>query len=92
MELNIVKQDDKTLMIEAKDETVTLTNLISNELWEDKSVKEAAQIKQHPYMDEPKILVKVSKGKPKSALKKASDRVLAQTDEFRKEFKKALKK
>jgi len=92
MELNVVKEDEKTLSLELKGETVALTNLIRKELWSDKNVVESAQIKEHPYLAEPKVFVKVSRGGPKNALKKASDRIESQLNEFRTKFKSALKK
>ena len=91
MELKAVKESDDVLMLEVKGETVTVTNAIKGELWDDENVKEAAQVKEHPYLAEPKIFVKVSKGKPATALDKAAERVLKQTEEFSEAFKKALK-
>ncbi|MCX6820851.1 MAG: hypothetical protein NT016_02795 [Candidatus Aenigmarchaeota archaeon] len=91
MELKSVKESDDTLLLEVKNETVTVTNVIKGELWDDENVKEAAQIKEHPYLAEPKIFVKVSKGKPVVALDKAAERVIKQIDEFSESFKKALK-
>ena len=92
MELKAVKQDEKTLMLEIKGETIALTNLVRQELWNDKSVDEAAQIKEHPYLAEPKIFVKVDRGAPVTALEKASERIESQLNEFREKFKTALKK
>lgn len=92
MELKKVKEDDKTLLLECKGESYTLTNLIRDELWEDKSVAEAAQVKEHPYLAEPKVFVKVSRGEPLTALEKTNDRLLDQVKEFREKFKTALKK
>jgi len=68
-----------------------VTNAIRGELWEDKNVKEAAQIKEHPYLAQPKVFVKTSRGKPETALNKATEKVLKQTEEFAEKFKKALK-
>ena len=92
MQLKVVKEDDKTLLLETQGETVTLTNALREELWEDKAVTEAAQIKEHPYLAEPKIFVKVSRGSPRTALEKAAERIADKAREFREEFKKALKK
>jgi DNA-directed RNA polymerase subunit L len=91
MELNVVKQDDKALVLEVKGETVTVTNALKSELWEDRNVKEAAQIKEHPYLAEPKVFVKTTRGKPQTALGRAAERIIKQTEEFVSEFKKALK-
>lgn len=92
MELKVVKQDDKILELEIKGETVALTNLLRQELLEDKNVDEAAQIKEHPYLAEPKIFVKTERGSPVTALEKASERIDSQLSEFREKFKAALKK
>ncbi len=91
MELKVLKDEDKTLLLEIRGETVTVTNLLREELWNDSSVSEAAQIKEHPYLSEPKVFVKVSRGTPQTALKKACERIIKKSQEFREEFKKALK-
>ncbi|MCS7105832.1 MAG: DNA-directed RNA polymerase subunit L [Candidatus Aenigmarchaeota archaeon] len=92
MELRVIKKDEKILELEIRGETYTLTNLLREELWNDKSVLESAQIKEHPYLSEPKIFVKVSRGSPEVALEKACDRLISKLEEFKEEFKKALKK
>ena len=91
MELKVLKDEDKTLLLEIRGESVTVTNLLREELWNDSSVSEAAQIKEHPYLSEPKVFVKVSRGTPQTALKKACERIIKKSQEFREEFKKALK-
>lgn len=91
MELNAERKDDNTIVVEAVGETVTVTNAIHGELWEDSNVKEAAQVKEHPYLAHPKVFVKTLRGKPDTALNKASDNVFKQTEEFTEKFKKALK-
>jgi len=91
MELKVIKEDEKTLFLETTGETYTLTNTIRESLWEDKNVSEAADIKEHPYLAEPKIFVRVSKGSPKTALENAAERVAEKAKEFKEEFKKALK-
>ncbi|MEM5829795.1 MAG: DNA-directed RNA polymerase subunit L [Candidatus Aenigmatarchaeota archaeon] len=91
MELRIIKEDEKTLFIEVVGETHTLTNTIREALWEDKNVSEAADVKEHPYLSQPKIFVRVSKGSPKEALEKAAERIAEKAREFKEEFKKALK-
>lgn len=91
MKVKVVKQDEKTLILELPGESYTLTNVIRDELWENTSVSEAAQIKEHPYLAEPKIFVKTSRGLPTTALKRAASRIISQVDEFKSKFKSALK-
>jgi len=92
MEIKVVKKNEKTLVIETPEETSTLTNLLRENLWQDKNVSEAAHIKEHPYLSNPKILVTTSRGSPQTALEKAAERISDQAKEFKEEFKKALKK
>ena len=91
MDLKVVKKEDNTLILEVLGETVTVTNVLRGELWEDKNVREAAQIKEHPYLSEPKVFVMTSRGKPETALNKAADRIIKQTEDFSDKFTKSSK-
>ncbi len=91
MELKIVQEGEKNITVEIKEESITFANLIKETLWQDSSVTEAACIKEHPYLAEPKVFVKVSKGDPLTALQKAAERIATQIDEFGQQFKKAIK-
>lgn len=92
MQLKTVEEDEKKIILEVGGETVSFVNLIREELWNDKSVSEAAHIKEHPYLAQPKIFVKTDRGSPKTALEKAATRIEDQAKEFKEAFKKALKK
>lgn len=92
MELSVIEEDDKKLILEIKNESVSFANILRSELWNDKSVSEAAHIKEHPYLSQPKIFVKTERGNPRVALEKASVRVLDKAKEFQEEFKRSLKK
>ena len=92
MELKKLKEDDKTMLVEVVGESFTLTNTIREYLWDDKSVSEAAQIKEHPYLSQPKIFVKTDRGSPVTALEKATEKIIEDTKEFKQKFKEALKK
>lgn len=91
MELKILREDEKMIFLECVGETHTLTNTIREELWNDENVSEAAEVKEHPYLSQPKIFVKVEKGSPKEALEKAAERIAKKAEEFAEEFKKAIK-
>lgn len=93
MELEILKKDDREniLLLEVKGETFTLTHVIEDELWEDPNVVEAADMREHPYLEEPKIWVKVEKGSPITALKRACSRIRKNLDKLNETFEKALK-
>ena len=91
MELKKIKEDEKTLLLEVGGESFTLTNAISEYLWDDKSVSEAAQIKEHPYLSKPKIFVKTDRGSSVTALEKATEKFIEDAKEFKQKFKEATK-
>jgi len=90
MEVVKIKGDEKSALIEVREETFTLTSAIEEQLWEDKNVTEAASFREHPYLSEPKIWVKVKKGDFKEALEKAAESLLDITKEFREKFSKSI--
>jgi len=92
MQLKVIEEADKKLILEFPGETVTLTNILKDELWNDSSVSEAAQMKEHPYLEEPRLFVKTERGDPITALEKAAVRIQDKAKEFKEEFKRALKK
>jgi DNA-directed RNA polymerase subunit L len=90
MELVKVKGDEKSILIEVRGETFTLTSALEEQLWEDKNVSEAASFREHPYLSEPKIWVKVKKGGVNDALEKAAEKLIEATKEFREKFKESI--
>lgn len=91
MEVNVLKEDKNMLLVEVKGDTIGFANLIREELWNDKAVEEAACIKEHPYMSEPKIFVKTKEGKPQKALQESIKRIQSNLKEFKKELESTLK-
>lgn len=92
MELKAVKQDKDSLLLEIGGETISFANLLTRESWNDKATLEASHIREHPYLSQPKVFIRSSRGSPKEILDKSAERILSQAKEFREEFKKALKK
>ena len=92
MEVKKIKDDNGVWMLELERESKTFANLISEELWNDKNVLEVAAIKEHPYMEEPKLFLKM-KGKCKhpKALKDAAKRLEVKVKDFEKEFSRTFK-
>jgi DNA-directed RNA polymerase subunit L len=92
MKLNKIKEDSDMIEIELKEESVGFANLIKEELWNDENVDESAYIKEHPYMSEPKIYVKMKgKSSPKVALERTIKRIQVKLEDLQKEFNRALK-
>jgi DNA-directed RNA polymerase subunit L len=86
MNLKIVDEDKNKLKIEVKGESETLTNVIAD--FAGKEGVDAAAVREHPFMEEPKILVVGSN--PKKALKKAAQAVQEKTDELKNELQKNM--
>ena len=92
MEVKKIKDKDGVLMLELEGESKTFANLIREEIWNDKNVSEAAAIKEHPYMDQPKLFLKMKgKSKPIKTLKDASKRIEVKVKDLEKEFSRAFK-
>ncbi|MGC8993206.1 MAG: RpoL/Rpb11 RNA polymerase subunit family protein [Candidatus Aenigmatarchaeota archaeon] len=90
MEIVKIKEDEKSLLLEVKGESYTLTSSLEEALWKNNNVSEAATFREHPYLSEPKIWVMVKKGKPKDALKEAAEELIKEVKEFKEKFKKSL--
>ncbi len=87
MDLKKVESNEKRLIVEFDGETIAFANMIKDKLWEDASVKEAATIKEHPYLSKPKILIETSRGSPNVALEKAAEKLIEEAKEFKDKFK-----
>ena len=86
MELANKTADEITVVFLDSDEAFVY--LLLEELWKDKKVANAEYKKTHPTLDKPTITVKVTEGKPQTALKRAAKSVSNQFKEFREEFEK----
>jgi len=91
MEVKVIKKDKNLLEVELRGESVGFVNLIKEELWNDKDVDEAAYVKEHPYMSEPKLYVKTKEKEPKKVVENALKRIQSQLKELNGEFSRALK-
>jgi DNA-directed RNA polymerase subunit L len=87
MFVSVVEETKDKLKVEVKGESATLTQLMAKQAW--KEGGEAAAIREHPFMVEPKILVMGTN--PRKILEKSAKSVEEQADEFKAEFKRALK-
>ena len=90
MEVNVLKKEDDSLLLEIRGETFTLTNTIVEFLWKNQNVLEAADFQEHPLLEEPKIWLKVERGNPVTALKKATQEALKEVEKLESEIKKAF--
>jgi DNA-directed RNA polymerase subunit L len=88
MNLKVVEKDKELLKLEFEGETETITQLLATQVW--KEGGEAASVREHPFLEEPKLLVM---GKnPVKILKKAASSLEKECEEFKEKFKEELKK
>lgn len=93
MELELVKRDERTLVIKVVGEDHTLCNLLRKTLYEDEHVVAASYAIEHPLIEPPKVYVKTEKGKtPERALRDAAELVVKRLDELHDQLRKKLKK
>lgn len=86
MQINVLEKKKNNLKIEVKGETHTLTQLIAKEASKKADV---AAIQEHPFMEEPKIIVRGTN--PTKVLEKAANSIKLQCEELKKEFRRVLK-
>ena len=82
MELRKITHTDDSLELEIVDEGETLLHPLREKLLEDKRVDLATYIMGHPELEHPRIFVRVKKGKPEDALKKALEALITEYEEF----------
>jgi len=88
MNIKVLEDKKEIMKIEFQDETETLTNLLATQVW--KEGGEAAAIREHPFIENPKIVVMGSN--PTKVLDKAATSLEEECNEFKEEFKRALEK
>jgi DNA-directed RNA polymerase subunit L len=88
MNIKVLEDNKEMLKIEFEDETETLTHLVATQAW--KEGGEAAAIREHPFIENPKIVVMGTN--PTKILDKAATSLEEECDEFKEEFKRALEK
>ncbi|MCK4718204.1 MAG: hypothetical protein KAT70_06000 [Thermoplasmata archaeon] len=88
MEIELVEKTANEITVSFLDSDESFVYLILEELWEDKKVVNAEYKKSHPTLDTSTLKVRVSEGKPQTALKRAakslSTKVKAIKDGFEK--------
>ena len=88
MNIKVLEAEKEKMKIEFEDETETITQLLATQVW--KEGGEAAAIREHPFIENPKLVVMGTN--PTKLLDKASTAIEEQCEEFKEEFKRALEK
>jgi len=72
MEIQLLDKDKDSIKIQIKDSDMTLISPLVKELLEDELVTEVKYTAAHPDLGFPTLYIKVSSGKPQTALKRAT--------------------
>lgn len=91
MELRLIESKKTYARIEVSEIDETFLYPLVDELMNDKDVTEARYISGHPQLDKPVIYVKVKKGKPQTAVKRAAAKISKEFKEARENLEKQLK-
>jgi len=91
MELRLIESKKTYARIEVSEMDETFLYPLVDELMNDKDVAEARYISGHPQLDKPVIYVKVKKGKPQTAVKRAAAKISKEFKEARENLEKQLK-
>jgi len=75
MELKFLEDKKNRIVVEVKGETYTFVSALTDELWNDDSVKVAAYRIEHPLIGTPKIIVETTGESAVDALSKAVQRL-----------------
>ncbi len=86
MELKIVEQTDKKLVVDVVGENHTFCNALKDELAQDENVKFASYKINHPLLGMPQLFVEMKKGEPAKAMQAAAKRLKKNLDKVRDEF------
>ena len=89
MKLKKLEKSKDKLKLEVEGEDHTLLNLLRENSWK-AGADQASYMIEHPYLSQPKIIVRSSS--PQSTLVKSAQMIIDETQKFQREFKKALKK
>jgi len=91
MEIQLLEKDKDSIRIQIKDADMTLITPLVKELLEDEQVSEVNYTAAHPIFGHPTIYVKVSAGKPQTALKRAAKVLSNDFKEVREQLVKEMK-
>ncbi len=88
MKLQVLEKKKDKLSLEIEGETHTFLNLLRENVWK-AGGKQASYIIRHPYLSEPKFIVRAND--PKKTLDKAAQMIIDQAKEFENAVKKKIK-
>lgn len=91
MEIKVVEKDKNKVVFDMPGADHTLSNAISDELWQGGKVKAAGYKINHPLLGVPTMVVETTGDAPKKVLQEAVKRLKKRNGELRKKLLKSVK-
>ena len=89
MEINILEKEKNKLKFDIEGEDNTFSNILRNELWNDKDITLSGYKIEHSLLSEP--VFTVESDNPKNSLLDAAKRLTKINDDFKEKIKKIIK-
>jgi DNA-directed RNA polymerase subunit L len=89
MKLVLLENKEGKMVLEVRGENHTFLNLLRENAW-DAGSRQASYIIEHPYLSEPKLIIRADN--PKKVLDASAQAILDSAKEFEKEFSKVSAK
>jgi DNA-directed RNA polymerase subunit L len=89
MKLVLLESSEGKMVLEVRGENHTLLNLLRENAW-DAGSKQASYMIEHPYLSEPKLIIRADN--PKKVLDSSAQAILDSAKEFEREFRKVSAK
>lgn len=89
MKLVLLESKEGKMVLEVRGENHTFLNLLRENAW-DAGSKQASYMIEHPYLSEPKLIIRADN--PKKVLDNSAQAIIDSAKEFEKEFKRVSAK
>ena len=89
MEINVLEKEKNKLKFDIEGEDNTFSNILRNELWNDKDITLSGYKIEHSLLSEP--VFTVESDNPKNSLLDAAKRLTKINDDFKEKIKKIIK-
>ena len=91
MEFKVISKEKNEVVLEVINADRTLLIPLVEELNRDEMVEVATYHYDHPYLENPTLRIRVKRGKPQAAIKRAAKRLEKIFEELEEDFEKAIK-
>ncbi|MCK5283356.1 MAG: DNA-directed RNA polymerase subunit L [Nanoarchaeota archaeon] len=88
MEINVIEEKKGKIIFELNGVSHTICNILKNELWKDKHIKEVGYTIRHPLVGKPEFTIETDGEDPRKIVASTCQKIEKEFDKFSSEFKK----